>query len=267
MWRHSGHGMGGARYFGFDGPPMIRCRLCPRSLLILSDNRFRDDGALDFPESGSLQARIDAENGREGDVVFVNDRVLPALEIRPGEVQRWRVINASAARVYRLALQGHTFLHVGSDGGLFERPVEVDEVRDRQRRARRAAGARCGSARQPERAPIAAVRPVRAADTARRLGPAPRPADGALQPRTVAGRNRAAGDAAPDPRPRHPRRDGDTADRDDAVLHHCATSLTSTVPCADDRFVRTGGAASVSTGTEQSSQASDVTVETAAHIS
>jgi FtsP/CotA-like multicopper oxidase with cupredoxin domain len=100
----------------------------PEKLLVLSDNRFRDDGALDFPESGSLQARIDAENGREGDVVFVNGRIQPALEIRPGEVQRWRVINASAARVYRLALQGHTFLHVGSDGGLFERPVEVDEV-------------------------------------------------------------------------------------------------------------------------------------------
>jgi FtsP/CotA-like multicopper oxidase with cupredoxin domain len=38
------------------------------------------------------------------------------------------VINASAARVYRLALPGHKLLHVGSDGGLFERPVEVDEL-------------------------------------------------------------------------------------------------------------------------------------------
>jgi len=43
-------------------------------------------------------------------------------------VQRWRVINASAARIYRLALQGHDFLHVGSDGGLFERPVAVREI-------------------------------------------------------------------------------------------------------------------------------------------
>src|SRR5690606_18844960 len=45
-----------------------------------------------------------------------------------GEIQRWRIINASAARMYRLALPGHTFLHVGSDGGLFERPVERDEI-------------------------------------------------------------------------------------------------------------------------------------------
>ena len=34
-----------------------------------------------------------------------------------------RVINASGARIYRLALSGHTFVQVGSDGGLFERPL------------------------------------------------------------------------------------------------------------------------------------------------
>jgi FtsP/CotA-like multicopper oxidase with cupredoxin domain len=97
-------------------------------LVILSDNRFQPDGSLDRPAPGSMQARIDAENGREGDVIFVNGEVLPTFRIRPGEVQRWRVINASSARVYRLALEGHSFLHVGDDGGLFERGVEVDEI-------------------------------------------------------------------------------------------------------------------------------------------
>ncbi len=97
-------------------------------LLVLSDHRLRDDGALDFSERGTLQDRIDFENGREGDIILVNDQVLPTIEIRSGEVQRWRVINASGARMYRLALEGHTFLHVGSDGGLFEQPVEVEEI-------------------------------------------------------------------------------------------------------------------------------------------
>lgn len=97
-------------------------------LLILSDNRFLPDGTIDFPDPRSLQARIDAENGREGNVLFVSGEVMPAITIRSGEVQRWRVINASAARVYRLALSGHSFLQVGSDGGLFERPVEVSEI-------------------------------------------------------------------------------------------------------------------------------------------
>jgi bilirubin oxidase len=61
-------------------------------------------------------------------VLFVSGAVQPTLAIRSGEVQRWRVINASAARVYRLALPGHTLLQVGSDGGLFEQPVEREEI-------------------------------------------------------------------------------------------------------------------------------------------
>lgn len=100
----------------------------PEKLLILSDHRFRPDGSLDFPDPESPQGQIDAINGREGGVLFVNDGVMPVIEIGTGEVQRWRVINAAGARIYRLAMPGHSFIHVGSDGGLFERPVEVDEV-------------------------------------------------------------------------------------------------------------------------------------------
>ena len=97
-------------------------------VLVLADNRFRPDGSLDLPDPHSPAARVDAENGREGDVLFVSGAVRPTLAIRSGEVQRWRVVNASAARVYRLALEGHTLLHVGSDGGLFEHPRPVEEI-------------------------------------------------------------------------------------------------------------------------------------------
>ena len=97
-------------------------------LLILSDNRFLEDGSLDLPDHHSSSGQKDAENGREGNVLFVSGEVMPTLGIRSGAVQRWRVVNASAARIYRLALQGHTFLHVGSDGGLFEHPIEVSEI-------------------------------------------------------------------------------------------------------------------------------------------
>ncbi len=97
-------------------------------ILILTDNRFRPDGQVDLPDPRSLQGQIDDENGREGNVLFVNGQVMPTLVIRSGETQRWRIINASAARVYRLAIPGQTFLQVGSDGGLFERPVDVREI-------------------------------------------------------------------------------------------------------------------------------------------
>jgi bilirubin oxidase len=97
-------------------------------LLILSDNRFQPDGSVDFPDPTSLAAQFDAENGREGNVLLVNGRTMPALSIRPGELQRWRVINASPARVYRLAIPGQKLLYVGSDGGLFEKPREVADL-------------------------------------------------------------------------------------------------------------------------------------------
>ncbi|MGH7459523.1 MAG: multicopper oxidase family protein [Longimicrobiales bacterium] len=103
-------------------------RNLPEKVLVLGDNRFLADGSVDLPERRSPQGRIDFENGREGNVLFVNGQVMPELSIRSGEVQRWRVINASAARVYRLAIPGHTFLHVGSDGGLFEKPIETSEI-------------------------------------------------------------------------------------------------------------------------------------------
>lgn len=118
---------------GLHGAIVVRAADDPlppmrEQLLILADNRFRPDGSLDFPDPASEQGEIDARNGREGDVLFVNGQILPEVTIRSGEVQRWRVINASGARIYRLAIPDHTLLLVGSDGGLFERPVEVDEV-------------------------------------------------------------------------------------------------------------------------------------------
>jgi bilirubin oxidase len=97
-------------------------------LLVLSDNRFTSTGAIDMPAHMSMARTIDEQNGREGDVLFVNGHRLPSLSIRPGEWQRLRIINAAAARVFRLAIAGQKLIHVGNDGGLFEKPREVDEL-------------------------------------------------------------------------------------------------------------------------------------------
>ncbi len=120
-------GLYGAVIIRAPDDPLTRAGI-PERTLILSDNRFADDGSIRIPEPNSLEARIDFENGREGPVLLVNGEVKPELELRAGAVERWRVINASAGRYYRLSLEGHAFLHVGSDGGLFEEPVETDEV-------------------------------------------------------------------------------------------------------------------------------------------
>ncbi|HEV7595226.1 MAG TPA: multicopper oxidase family protein [Gemmatimonadaceae bacterium] len=103
-------------------PPM------PDKLIILSDNRFLKDGMIDFPDPMSHHGGVDEENGREGPVLFVNGHVMPVISIRSGEVQRWRIVNGSAGRIYRLALPGRAFVQVGTDGGLFEKPVEVKDI-------------------------------------------------------------------------------------------------------------------------------------------
>jgi FtsP/CotA-like multicopper oxidase with cupredoxin domain len=100
----------------------------PEKLIILSDNRFAADGSIDLPDMGTHARHFDEENGREGNVLFVNGTVMPTISIRNGEVQRWRIVNASASRVYRLALADGKMIHVGNDGGLFEKPVEVSEL-------------------------------------------------------------------------------------------------------------------------------------------
>lgn len=100
----------------------------PERLLILSDNRFNPDGSIAFPDPTSIQADIDLENGREGNVLFVNGQVMPTIRVAPGQIERLRIVNASASRVYRFAIPGDSLIHVGSDGGLFEHPVTVPDL-------------------------------------------------------------------------------------------------------------------------------------------
>lgn len=66
--------------------------------------------------------------GKIGALVTVNGLVEPVLTAQPGQVQRWRVLNASTSRFYRLTLQGHALHVVGADGGLLDKPYQVDEL-------------------------------------------------------------------------------------------------------------------------------------------
>ena len=130
---HPDHNTGAQIAKGLYGSLVVRdpkdpLKGIPEKLIVLSDNRFKDDGSIDIADPDSPQGGIDFENGRECAHVFVNGELNPTMSIRAGEVQRWRIINASAARVYRLAIPGQTLLHVGNDGGLFEHPREVKDI-------------------------------------------------------------------------------------------------------------------------------------------
>ena len=63
-----------------------------------------------------------------GDIVMVNGQVNPVLTIQPGQVQRWRILNASVYRYYKISLQNHTMYLVGVDDSLLEQPVPINEI-------------------------------------------------------------------------------------------------------------------------------------------
>jgi len=93
------------------------------TVLVLSDVSVDDEGNL-LPVASGVAAVV---TGSEGNVVLVNGRVNPTLDVESGRRQRFRVLNASRARSFRLGIAGRTFLKVGSDGGRIEAPVAVEE--------------------------------------------------------------------------------------------------------------------------------------------
>lgn len=92
-------------------------------ILVLDDVNADKQGRL--AKFGGFRERHD---GREGDIRLINGKAEPQLTIAAGQVERWRIINASSARYVRLSLGGATFRIIGTDGGLIETPVEATEV-------------------------------------------------------------------------------------------------------------------------------------------
>ncbi len=89
-------------------------------------------GLKDITLSGSSPApytsTMEYMHGKEGDTVMVNGEVNPVLSIRPGQVQRWRIVNLSNSRFYKLSLENHIMHLIGTDGGLLKKPYPLTEI-------------------------------------------------------------------------------------------------------------------------------------------
>ena len=104
--------------------------------LMICDRTFEEDGSFYYPsidpsleEHGVLAYAID---GVFGDTILVNGAPWPSMEVS-NTLYRFRILNASNARVHDLALDpppsgGKPFVQVGSDGGLLEAPISHDRV-------------------------------------------------------------------------------------------------------------------------------------------
>ena len=92
-------------------------------VLVLDDVKLDRKGQIK-----ALGGLIERHDGRQGGTRLVNGKAEPTLPMAAGQIERWRIINASSARYVRLSIGGRPFTILGTDGGLIEAPVRVSEV-------------------------------------------------------------------------------------------------------------------------------------------
>jgi spore coat protein A len=93
--------------------------------LVIQDRMFRDDGAFLYPTSDIPGATWIGEYF--GDVMLVNGKVWPHLDVEPG-LYRLRLLNGCNARILTLRLPGTQIWQFGAEGGMWDRPVPVSQL-------------------------------------------------------------------------------------------------------------------------------------------
>ncbi len=91
-------------------------------VLVVSDITLDGSGQVVQPST------MNRMMGREGDLVLVNGQAAPTMSARPGERERWRIINACSARYLRLRLDGQDCELLGIDSGRLPEPQGVDDI-------------------------------------------------------------------------------------------------------------------------------------------
>lgn len=105
--------------------------------LMIADRAFAGNGSFDYPSldpslKGEPGVQSEYMSGVLGDCILVNGAPWPELEVTNTRY-RLRILNASNARRYRLALdppprEGSAFVQVGSDQGLLPKPLAHEKI-------------------------------------------------------------------------------------------------------------------------------------------
>ena len=102
--------------------------------LVIQDRTFNDDGSLFYPSTVNVVdpppnfPNPSITPGVAGDTIVVNGKAWPYLNVEQRRY-RFRILNGSNDRFYRLCLvSGQQFIQIGSDGGLLQKPVRLDEL-------------------------------------------------------------------------------------------------------------------------------------------
>lgn len=94
--------------------------------LVIQDKRLDEKGNLVYQPT-----HPEMFMGYEGDVIFVNLTANPVMEVND-RVYRFRLLNGSNARIYKLAfMQGKEpvpFTVIGTDGGMLDKPYPIQQM-------------------------------------------------------------------------------------------------------------------------------------------
>jgi FtsP/CotA-like multicopper oxidase with cupredoxin domain len=118
--------------------------------ICIQDRMFTTDGQLWYPNEGETEVHPIWIPEFFGDVILVNGKVWPYLEVEPRKY-RFRFLNGAQARFFSLALAdrvtgaaGPAFHQIASDGGYLSAPVVLnDPATPRSPRLLMAPGERC----------------------------------------------------------------------------------------------------------------------------
>ena len=117
-------GMAGALVVEGDIDALPGIAGVPERLLVLQGTKLYADGSviniLDTPPGGPSQ---ESKYMR-----LVNGQLDPTMTMRPGETQRWRILNASVNVFFRLQLDGHQLHQVAKDGNTLNETWTRDEM-------------------------------------------------------------------------------------------------------------------------------------------
>lgn len=100
--------------------------------LMLCDRAFEGDGSFKYPSIDDSLLGVpgvegDYHQGVEGDVILVNGAPWPEASVA-NTMYRLRLLNASNARRFELAMDGVGFTQIGSDSGLLSQPQELEAL-------------------------------------------------------------------------------------------------------------------------------------------
>jgi len=125
FWYHPHHhGMVADQVFGglfgsiiIDDPAAAaEIAVTRERLLVISDVSLDSHWRIQRPSPGEVMS------GREGELILVNGQSVPRMSARPGDRERWRIVNACVARYVRLRLDSQHIQLLGIDSGRFSSP-------------------------------------------------------------------------------------------------------------------------------------------------